>query len=157
MVAGESHLWVLFRPPMQPTLFEMPLSPPHPAEPTVAKVVVQHNALVNARFDLTTVEMRLFMAMLSRIGRDDEEFREMFVPLTEVVALSGRRPSVKDYQQVEAMCDLLVSRVLRIERPSEEGGRRRRRVKPYYWSSFRTPCWLWFAWASIAVDAWLRI
>lgn len=127
MVAGESHLWVLFRPPMQPTLFEMPLSPPHPAEPTVAKVVVQHNALVNARFDLTTVEMRLFMAMLSRIGRDDEEFREMFVPLTEVVALSGRRPSVKDYQQVEAMCDLLVSRVLRIERPSEEGGRRRRR------------------------------
>lgn len=110
---------------MQPTLFEMP--PQRPAEPSVAKVVVQHNALVNARFDLTTVEMRLFMAMLSRIGRDDEEFREMLVPLTEIVALSGRRPSVKDYQQVEAMCDLLVSRVLRIERPAGEGGGRRRR------------------------------
>ncbi len=26
-----------------------------------------------------------------------------------------------------------------------------------YWSSFITPCWLWFAWASIAVEAWLRI
>jgi len=26
-----------------------------------------------------------------------------------------------------------------------------------YWSSFRTFCWLWFAWASIAVDACDRI
>ncbi|PAV71433.1 hypothetical protein WR25_24684 [Diploscapter pachys] len=26
-----------------------------------------------------------------------------------------------------------------------------------YWSSFITPCWLWFACASIAVEAWLRI
>lgn len=109
---------------MQPTLFD--LSPPQRPEPPATKVVVQHNALVNARFDLSTVEMRLFMAMLSRIGRDDNEFREMLVPITEVVALSGRRPSVKDYQQVEAMCDQLVSRVLRIERPVA-GGRRRGR------------------------------
>lgn len=108
---------------MQPTLFD--LSPPEHPEPPAAKIVVQHNALVNARFDLSTVEMRLFMAMLSRIGRDDDEFREMLVPITEVVALSGRRPSVKDYQQVEAMCDQLVSRVLHIERPAA-GGRRRR-------------------------------
>jgi hypothetical protein len=108
---------------MQPNLFD--LSPPEHPEPPAAKIVVQHNALVNARFDLSTVEMRLFMAMLSRIGRDDDEFREMLVPITEVVALSGRRPSVKDYQQVEAMCDQLVSRVLHIERPAA-GGRRRR-------------------------------
>lgn len=110
---------------MQPTLLKMP--PLQHPEPPVTKVVVQHNALVNARFDLSTVEMRLFMAMLSRIGRDDDEFREMFVPLNEVVALSGRRPSVKDYQQVEAMCDQLVSRVLRIERPAAGGHRRRGR------------------------------
>lgn len=109
---------------MQPTLFDLSL--PQRQEPPAAKIVVQHNALVNARFDFSTVEMRLFMAMLSRIGRDDEEFREMLVPITEVVALSGRRPSVKDYQQVEAMCDQLVSRVLRIERPVV-GGRRRGR------------------------------
>jgi hypothetical protein len=105
---------------MQPTLFDT--SPP--PEPT-NKVVVQHNALVNARFDMSTVEMRLFMAMLSRIGRDDNEFREMSIPLTEVVALSGRRPSSKDYQQVAGMCDQLVSRILHIERPSR--GRRDRR------------------------------
>ncbi|MDJ0366530.1 replication initiation protein [Hymenobacter sp. H14-R3] len=106
---------------MQPTLFD------HVPEPTNVggKVVVQHNALVNARFDLSTVEMRLFMAMLSRIRRDDNEFREMRIPLTEIVALSGRRPSAKDYQQVAAMCDLLVSRILHIERPPV--GRRRER------------------------------
>lgn len=56
--------------------------------------------------------MRLFMAMLSRIERDDNEFREMRIPLTELLAQSGRRPSVKDYRQVAAMCDQLVSRVL---------------------------------------------
>jgi len=105
---------------MQPTLFDTP-----PPEPT-GKVVVQHNALVNARFDMSTVEMRLFMAMLSRIGRDDSEFREMSIPLTEVVALSGRRPSSKDYQHVAGMCDQLVSRILHIERPSR--GRRDRRA-----------------------------
>ena len=108
---------------MQPTLFDnLP-----PQEPP-SKVVVQHNALVNARFDLSTVEMRLFMAMLSRIGRDDNEFREMHIPLTEIVALSGRRPSAKDYQQVAGMCDQLVSRILHIERPSEGRRRRERRA-----------------------------
>jgi hypothetical protein len=108
---------------MQPTLFDnLP-----PQEPP-SKVIVQHNALVNARFDLSTVEMRLFMAMLSRIGRDDNEFREMHIPLTEIVALSGRRPSSKDYQQVAGMCDQLVSRILHIERPAEGRRRRERRV-----------------------------
>jgi hypothetical protein len=108
---------------MQPTLFDnLPLQEPP------SKVVVQHNALVNARFDMSTVEMRLFMAMLSRIGRDDDEFREMHIPLTEIVALSGRRPSAKDYQQVAGMCDQLVSRILHIERPSEGRRRRERRA-----------------------------
>ncbi|MGI4869904.1 MAG: replication initiation protein [Janthinobacterium lividum] len=70
------------------------------------------------------------MAMLSRIGRDDNEFREMNIPLTEVVALSGRRPSSKDYQQVAGMCDQLVSRILHIERPSRSRGRRRDSATP---------------------------
>jgi hypothetical protein len=110
---------------MQPTLFDTP----PPLEPN-NKVVVQHNSLVNARFDLSTVEMRLFMAMLSRIGRDDNEFREMSIPLTEVVALSGRRPSSKDYQQVAGMCDLLVSRILHVERPSRVRRDRRGTATP---------------------------
>jgi hypothetical protein len=50
----------------------------------------------------------------------------MNIPLTEIVALSGRRPSSKDYQQVAGMCDQLVSRILHIERPGR--GRRDRRA-----------------------------
>ncbi|AMR25515.1 hypothetical protein A0257_22765 (plasmid) [Hymenobacter psoromatis] len=76
------------------------------------KILVQSNLLVNARFNLGTVEMRLFMAMLLRIGRDDHEFREMHIPLTELVARLGRRPSSKDYRQVAAVCEQLAGRVL---------------------------------------------
>ena len=102
---------------MQATLFDGPtgLLPPD----AISKLVVQRNDLVNARFALTTLEMRLFMAMLSRIRRDDTEFREMHIPVTEVVARSGRRPSSNDYQQLKDMCALLASRVLYVERPSK--------------------------------------
>ena len=99
---------------MQATLF----TPPKPEIGT--KLVVQRNDLVNARFALTTLEMRLFMAMLSRIQREDTEFSEMRIPVTEVIALSGRRPSSNDYQQLKDMCSLLASRVLYIERPSQK-------------------------------------
>lgn len=105
---------LLSDPAMQVSLFD-PLKPD-----TVSKLVVQRNDLVNARFALTTLEMRLFMAMLSRIHRDDTEFSEMHIPVTEVVALSGRRPSSNDYQQLKDMCALLASRVLYIERPSKK-------------------------------------
>ncbi len=41
--------------------------------------------------------------------------------------------------------------------PTPLGGRRQGRFLGPYLSSESTPCWLWFAWASIAVEAWLRI
>ena len=48
------------------------LSANSPALPLVPDVLaVQHNALVNARFGLGTLEMRLFLCMLGRIGRND--------------------------------------------------------------------------------------
>jgi hypothetical protein len=98
---------------------QVPLSD-SPKPEAVSKLVVQRNDLVNARFALTTLEMRLFMAMLSRIHRDDKKFSEMRIPVTEVVALSGRRPSSNDYLQLKDMCALLASRVLYIERPNKK-------------------------------------
>lgn len=92
----------------------------HENPDSVSKLVVQRNDLVNARFALTTLEMRLFMAMLARINREDTEFHELRIPVTEVVALSGRRPSSNDYQQLKDMCALLASRVIYIERPSRK-------------------------------------
>lgn len=88
------------------------------------KLVVQRNDLINARFALTTLEMRLFMAMLARIDRADSEFHELRIPVTEVVAISGRRPSSNDYLQLKEMCALLASRVLYVERPGKKKIRR---------------------------------
>jgi hypothetical protein len=92
-------------------------------EPT-SKLVVQRNDLINARFALTTLEMRLFMAMLARIDREDSEFHELRIPVTEVVAVSGRRPSSNDYAQLKDMCALLASRVIYVERPSKKKAKR---------------------------------
>ena len=75
---------------------------PEPA----SKLVVQRNDMINVRFALTTLEMRLFMAMLARIDRADSEFHELRIPVTEVVAVSGRRPSSNDYVQLKDMCAL---------------------------------------------------
>jgi hypothetical protein len=93
---------------------------PEPA----SKLVVQRNDLINARFALTTLEMRLFMAMLARIDRADNEFHELRIPVTEVVAVSGRRPSSNDYVQLKDMCALLASRVIYVERPSKKKAKR---------------------------------
>jgi hypothetical protein len=93
---------------------------PEPA----SKLVVQRNDLINARFALTTLEMRLFMAMLARIDRADTEFHELHIPVTEVVAVSGRRPSSNDYLQLKDMCALLASRVIYVERPNKKKAKR---------------------------------
>jgi hypothetical protein len=104
-------------------------------EPT-SKLVVQRNDLINARFALTTLEMRLFMAMLARIDRADSEFHELHIPVTEVVAVSGRRPSSNDYAQLKDMCALLASRVIYVERPSKKkvkrGGQELEEVAPSF-------------------------
>lgn len=50
----------------------------------ISPVVVQHNALVNARFSLTTLETRLFVAMLRRIGREDTTLPVCRIPVREL-------------------------------------------------------------------------
>ncbi|OUJ65178.1 replication initiation protein [Hymenobacter crusticola] len=45
-----------------------------PSARTRQPLVVQHNALINGRFDLNTTETRLFLAMLAQIQRDDTSF-----------------------------------------------------------------------------------
>jgi hypothetical protein len=77
------------------------------------KVIVLSNAFVNARFALSMVETRLLLAMLARIERSDTEFQEMRIPLRELIGLSGRRFSKKDYQQLEIMSERLAKRAIR--------------------------------------------
>jgi hypothetical protein len=55
-----------------------------PTTSSIRGSAVQHNALVNARFGFNTLEMRTFLAMLGRIGRNDTCFSECIIPVREL-------------------------------------------------------------------------
>lgn len=75
--------------------------------------VVQHNALVNARFNFTTLETRLFLALLVRINREDDAFSLCDIPISELGGVGNTSSSL--YEEVNAMTKKLTSRVLHIE------------------------------------------
>ncbi|OUJ70452.1 replication initiation protein [Hymenobacter crusticola] len=91
------------------------------------KRVAQHNALINARFSFVPLQMRLFVALLSRIDFDDVDFKEHFIPLEELVF---ERRGGSAYEQIDEMCKGLASFTLYIEELEEKTRKRRR--KPSY-------------------------
>jgi hypothetical protein len=84
------------------------------ATSTPTSFLTVSNAFINARFTVSTAEMRMLLAMIAAIKRDDNFFQEVRVPIQELVAPSGRRLSKKDYQRVEAMCDALAKRHIKM-------------------------------------------
>lgn len=87
--------------------------------PAVHPLIVQHNALINARFELNTTESRLFLALLSRIGRNDTQFQVCQIPVRELMAHSS---SNSTYELVRKTLKHFASRTLLIEK-LEAGGR----------------------------------
>ena len=87
---------------------------------TALPLVVQHNALVNARFSMSALEMRFFLALLSRIGRDDDGFAVCEVPVREICSSSA---SNAIYHEVREMVRSIGTRALFIEALSPEGKR----------------------------------
>jgi plasmid replication initiation protein len=93
------------------------------------KLVAQHNALVNARFSFAPLQMRLFLALLSRIEFNDVDFKEHFVPASELVF---ERHGGSAYIQIDEMCNNITSIKLYIELLEEGTHKRRRRPKYDY-------------------------
>lgn len=93
------------------------------------KLVAQHNALVNARFSFAPLQMRLFLALLSRIEFNDVDFKEHFVPASELVF---ERHGGSAYMQIDEMCNNITSIKLYIELLEEGTHKRRRRPKYDY-------------------------
>jgi plasmid replication initiation protein len=93
------------------------------------KLVAQHNALVNARFSFVPLQMRLFLALLSRIEFNDVDFKEHFVPASELVF---ERHGGSAYAQIDEMCSDITSLKLYIELLEEGTSKRRRRPKYDY-------------------------
>jgi len=83
-------------------------------------LVIQHNAMVNAGFALSALEMRCFLAMLSRIGRDDTALTMCRIPVKELCADSS---SKNVYLEVRAMTEKMASRFLLLEVLGPEGQR----------------------------------
>ena len=98
-----------------------------PPKQNADKIVAQHNALVNARFSFVPLQMRLFLALLSRISLDDTEFKEHVIPVSELLF---ERHGGSAYQQLDEMCDDITSFKLYIE--ILEDGTRKRRRRPKY-------------------------
>lgn len=100
-----------------------------PPRQNADKIVAQHNALVNARFSFVPLQMRLFLALLSRISLDDTEFKEHVIPISELLF---ERHGGSAYQQLDEMCDDITSFKLYIEILEDVTRKRRRRPKYDY-------------------------
>ena len=81
-------------------------------EKQLAKKATQHNHLVNAKFDMSTYEMRLFIALLSRLSKSDSEFSECQIHLTDFM---DKATGGKTYHIIKEACVSLSKKVIHIE------------------------------------------
>ena len=79
---------------------------PSPAHP----LVVQHNALVNAQFCLSSTESRLFLAMLAHISPQDTEFAKCQVAVHDIMESTSN-----NYAHVRKILDHFGGCKLRLE------------------------------------------
>ena len=89
--------------------------------PTVHSLVVQHNALVNAQFNLNTTETRLFLAMLARISPQHTKFAKCRVEMHDILDITSN-----NYVHIKKMVTGFGKQTMRIEKLNPDGGRRKR-------------------------------
>ena len=83
------------------------------------RIVAQHNDLIKAQYDMSLLEMRLFVAMLARINRGDSEFSTCRIPVSELYP--DDKVGGKTYSQVKKAVIRLVSRTITVESKDERG------------------------------------
>jgi hypothetical protein len=97
---------------------------PASTTPVAHPLVVQHNALVNARFDLNTTETRLFLAMLASIKRNDKSFAKCELSVREILD----HGSSQNYGHVRKVLEKFASRLITIETLDSGGKRMKQRT-----------------------------
>jgi len=75
-------------------------------------IVVQHTALINARFEMSLLEMRIFLAMLKRLNRQDSQFTDCYIPVSELAAPGSEHVP---YIEVAALVQSFARRAFDIE------------------------------------------
>jgi plasmid replication initiation protein len=76
-----------------------------------SKVIVQHNSLINSRFDISATELRLFLYMLSKIDKNDTEFKLTEVPISFLSSSTGGMT----YKLLKASATNLLKKTFEIE------------------------------------------
>jgi hypothetical protein len=90
--------------------------------PVSTPLVVQHNALINARFQFGPLETRLFLHLLASIGRNDTAFGLCRVEVSELL---GEMNSQNTYKLVREAVEEFATRTITIEQLSGVGRRNR--------------------------------
>ena len=83
------------------------------------RIVAQHNDLIRAQYDMSLLEMRLFIAMLARINRGDKEFSTYKIPVSELYPED--RVGGKTYSQIKKAVIRLSGRTITVESKDERG------------------------------------
>ncbi|OIN55479.1 replication initiation protein [Arsenicibacter rosenii] len=97
--------------------------------------LTQHNDLIRAQYDMSLLEMRLFIALLARINRGDKEFSICKIPVNELFYQDDKK-SIEDgtdktaskvggktYSQIKKAVVRLAGRTVTIESRDEKGNR----------------------------------
>jgi len=83
------------------------------------RIVAQHNDLIRAQYDMSLLEMRLFIAMLARINRGDKEFSTYRIPVSELYPED--KVGGKTYSQIKKAVIRLSGRTITVESKDERG------------------------------------
>lgn len=115
--------------------------------------LAQHNALINARFSMIPLQMRLFVSMLARQDFGQTEFRSHLIPIKELI-LDSQAGSA--YERVDAMCQNIMEFKIYIEKLEPQTRRRTKKPAFTYINLISTASWepeLGGVLASFNVDA----
>lgn len=80
-------------------------------------IVKKSNQLVNARFDFSVLEIRLFTLMVSQISNDDEDFATYKIPIQDFIK-TFKVKNKNIYKELEKTTDSLIKKIIKI--PIEE-------------------------------------
>lgn len=100
--------------------------------------LAQHNALINARFSMIPLQMRLFVSMLARQDFGQTEFRSHLIPIKELILDSQGGSS---YERVDAMCQNIMEFKIYIEKLEPQTRRRNKKPAFTYINLISTASW----------------
>jgi plasmid replication initiation protein len=109
---------------------------------TTNKLLVQHNNLINGRFDMSAHELRIFVYLLSQINKDDTDFKLCKLPVKYIT--NNDKPGGNDYKLIKQYAETLSKRTFKLERIVEKKIKQEiKYVKQYdYYNVFSMVRWL---------------